>query len=920
MAEFPEAQIQDVADRIRNLIEYHGASLVEAKAAAIKQLLENPWGAPPPEVAQALAEAGAARHQAGLNPMKWEGYHPLAKTGYWYPGPKSAPEAAKFWLGLKPSLPKSSLEAIDLRSTDIVGRLENPAGTKPIGTRGLVLGNVQSGKTTSFMSVIAKAADAGYRFFIVLTGMTNSLREQTQDRLNRHLVDPTSSHWIRLTTDEEDFIETKNADSFLGQHHDMKLIAVVKKNATVLKRLNKWLDGASEQTLAQTPILIIDDEADQASINTSDKSVTGINRQLRRLVKRRRAAYLAYTATPFANLLVDTTETEDIYPRSFVQTLPVADAYFGAERLFGRPGFADEDDIAPVLDVIREIEPEEVSKVRPPSLKHIDNWEAGAGPALVESLRWFVLGTAARRHRQGEATHSTMLIHTAMYALAHDRMRRLTADLLDELREGVSARKAVLLTELEEQWERELGKVDPERLGYERVSFATLLPEVEKVLESARVIMDNYASEDRLVYKDDDPQTVIVVGGNTLSRGLTLEGLVSSYFVRNASAYDTLLQMGRWFGYRVGWEDLPRIWMTDELRGWFRDLALVEFEVRDEIEMLVAQGMRPADIGIRIRQHPAMAITSAAKMRHAVTARVSYSGSRPQTVLFDLDNETLLDENLDAAAKLATEAAAVQKVEQMKGGYGFRDVPVETVTHFLKRYRVPAGTKALDVEGMLKYIELHRDSDELKLWNVVFVSPADSPNRPSRAVGPIEKVNLVTRAKVADGAFGDASSIRALMSEADLDADAEPQGGMKAAVLNEEAVQDAPASDGADDPDEPDAEAKVDKARRRSASLAAALDWRREHLGNKPVLLVYHIDRNSKAQQTPNSARVDLEAVEDVVGVALIFPVSEQLEAMVNYVSANVVDELADNSREDEAADIEAAEEASELEVKGSSS
>src|SRR5207244_2904076 len=228
---------------------------------------------------------------------------------------------------------------LDAASTKIVSLL-SPPGAGSIRTRGLVVGHVQSGKTANFTSVISKAADTGYRFFLVLSGLSNALRNQTQKRLEQDLVALQPEDWITITEATRDFRQTINVNAFLSERQASKVLGVVKKNAGRLRRLRDWLRGARDEVLRACPILVVDDEADQASPNSHPDPVqrTAINRLIvELLLSLPKAAYVGYTATPFANLFIDPALEEDLYRRHFIVDLSRAEDYFSPERIVG-PG------------------------------------------------------------------------------------------------------------------------------------------------------------------------------------------------------------------------------------------------------------------------------------------------------------------------------------------------------------------------------------------------------------------------------------------------------------------------------------------------------------------------------------------------------------------------------------------------------
>ena len=217
---------------------------------------------------------------------------------------------------------------------------------------------------------------------------------------------------------------------------------------------------------------------------------------------------------------------------------------------------------------------------------------------------------------------------------------------------------------MEELWRSESERVPSSDFGLEPVAWRDVAALLPVVAEAVEVITDNSRTpkDERLNFDDRNPRVIVAVGGNTLSRGLTLEGLSVSFFVRTASAYDTLLQMGRWFGYRNGYADLTRLWLTDEMREWFHHLATVEQEIRFDVERFETEHVTPEELGIRLRTHPKLAITAAAKMQHARTADASYSGRRLQTILFNHRDRHWLLGNLQAGRALidAAEGSTVR--------------------------------------------------------------------------------------------------------------------------------------------------------------------------------------------------------------------------------------------------------------------
>lgn len=833
-----------------------------ARTGSVEQAVASlhRMGAPRAKVATAAEEfrREAAKLRASSTPAAL--IAPETIAGGWYLGAgEHDPRWHRVRSRLARGMDEGSVKSVDAASDKIVSLLSAPS-IGAFSTRGLVLGNVQSGKTTSFISVMAKAADAGYRLFIVLSGTTDSLRDQTQNRIDTVLIsgDP---GWVPLTARGADVSEDPRGASGALLAASKRYVMVVKKQPDRLRNVRDWLRGAGSLIMQKTPILVIDDEADSASIDVGEEGQRSvINGLIRDILDHPRAAYLAYTATPFANLLIDPGDENGLYPRDFIVDLQTPPQYFGAERIFGRSELSsEEDDRFDGLDVIRTIEPDEARRMASAGAD-------GRPAALAAACRWFLLATAARRVRSGERADSSMLVHTSMLADTHLQTRRDVDAIIADIRKRLDEIRDDELGRLREQYETEALSVPAEEFGNAAIRFDDLTETLLEVASEVRVIVDDYQSADRLAYVDGEPQTVIVVGGNTLSRGLTLEGLCASYFVRTSKTYDALLQMGRWFGYRAGYEDVCRIWMPDELSAWFRDLALVEAEIRHEIRRFEREGVTPERVGVRIRQHPAMAITSAAKSRHAVSAQMSYSQARAQTVLFPRRDAEWLQHNIAATRRFA-QAVSRRGVPQSEFRYqrvGFRRVPADLVIGFLRDYRIHERSQSLRADLVERYITGENEVGALTEWNVVFLQrQVDPPSAQSSLDLGLERpVRLANRSPIAGGDRS-VANLKSIISTDDRLADLDIGPAEVAAVLEDDRT----------DPDD-------------IRYLAA-----RERLGvTEGLLCVHAIDRDSTPDLTRANRhglrRVGLHAIEHLVGISMFFPTSAREESSVGYVTA----------------------------------
>ncbi|MBX3077977.1 MAG: hypothetical protein KF692_01925 [Cryobacterium sp.] len=755
---------------------------------------------------------------------------------------------------LRGDLDAVAVESVNRASAKVVSLLPAPGSAK-FSSAGLVLGNVQSGKTTNFIAVAAKAADVGYRLIIVLSGTTDSLRMQTQERVDKFLT-AGGSDWLSLTDLNNDFAaDPKHAASLLLQK-SRTAILVVKKQTDRLRLLRDWLKIAGPILMRNTAILIIDDEADSASIDVGENSPSTINGLIRELLDHPKTAYLAYTATPFANLLSDPSDPKGLYPRDFIVDLPAPESYFGAERVFGRHGLPDEEGGgSDGMDVVRFVGSDEEDRVRSSASAP----DPLTDPGLSSAVRWFLMATSARRARSGEVEHSTMLIHTTMEISRH----RATAAALDaaiaDIRVLIGKRDEVLFKTMKAQWESEQPRVPASSFGRAPVGFDDMIKHIEAVANKVRVVVDNSESADRLRYDKENPATAIVVGGNTLSRGLTLNGLCSSYFVRSSNSYDTLLQMGRWFGYRDGYEDLWRVWMPEKLSEWFRDLALVEAEIRQDIREAAREGLTPDRVGVRIRLHPSMAITRGGQGRFGVLTDVSYSRAAVQTIFFPRTDAAWLRNNIEATRRLIGRLVESDSSEtEFAGGRtGFRDVPASEILGFLEDYRVHRRSERMRTSMLTKYIRHELDAGVLGSWNVVVMSkPADGEGR-SIGLGWVLPFSLFQRSRIRSSE-DDVADLKSIASITDRVADLSIGPAAALARAGEEESTDA-------------------------AYLRA-----KESLGMQEGLLcIYPIDANSvPGPQAGEMTRLPLSAADHVIGISMYFPQGATSDEGVAYVQA----------------------------------
>ncbi|MDP1862477.1 MAG: Z1 domain-containing protein [Thiobacillus sp.] len=632
--------------------------------------------------------------------------------------------------------------ALDKVTDEILDLMGNPDGEAGWPRRGLVMGDVQSGKTSNYTGLICKAADAGYKLVILLTGTLESLRRQTQERLdagfvgldssgvvnrNRHrreigvgLVNGARAAGVFTSTVGDFKAVTVNQLGFKLRDYKEPVLLVVKKNKRILENLTDWLVtyNASQGGQINLPLLLIDDEADNASVNTNPAKATAINASIRSLLKVfPRSSYVGFTATPFANVFInpDTTNDmigDDLFPRDFIYALDAPTNYVGAGLIFG--------DDSP-LDCLRHID--DAEPYFPPGQKS-DSTIVEVPPSLTDALRCFLVVNTIMDLRKGMPKHRSMLINVSHYTLIQNQVRDILEELLRKMQEDirnyaslpvVQALKNGTLASLHDVYQREYtGSGSTWAEVQAALTAATLPIEIRAVNQKTGAASLNYA-----LYKDNGLR-VVAVGGNSLARGLTLEGLCISYFHRGTQMYDALLQMGRWFGYRAGYEDLFRIWLTEESANWYSHISEATDELRAEIRRMQLSRLKPIDFGLRVRAHPdSLMITARNKMRDSekFVHMMSISKEALESTRL-LQDPTVILGNFKAAQKLAEQVVASSAVKEATRNYpAWKGVDKSLIVEFLRRYVSHPLNLKLQSESLADFIEATDDPKLLK-WDV----------------------------------------------------------------------------------------------------------------------------------------------------------------------------------------------------------
>lgn len=592
----------------------------------------------------------------------------------------------------------------------ILGLLQDPISEGTWNRRGLVIGHVQSGKTANYMGVIAKAADTGYKFIIVIAGIHNNLRKQTQERIDEGFIgrssDPSNRinigvglnagypHPATLTNINDDFNE--NTAARMGwQLNDFSkpIILVIKKNVRTLDALHKWLkamNARGDGRISDVPMLMIDDEADNASINTNKEDIkpTRTNAAIRTILGLfTKSCYVGYTATPFANIFInpdayDPEAREELFPKDFIYSLDAPTTYFGPDKVF-----LDDATSSVILKSIDDCE-----DYLPHSLKNCSP-VAELPPSLYRALDQFIVARTIRNLRKQERKHCSMLINVSRFVSVQREVKGFIGLRVDKLRDAVKA-NYMMPEEISAKNAYMVGL----RAAFESEFAGSGLTwvEVKRALwgafENLRTYVVNSKSDEVLDYgryqRDGIGLTAIAIGGLSLSRGLTIEGLTISYMYRNTRMYDTLMQMGRWFGYRPGFEDLCRVHLPQGSINWYSHIARASEELRQQIRRMRKVGLSPKDFGLYVQSHPdSLLITAANKMRSGekVTLNQNFTGKLIESTLLSLDSK--INEANEALIEEYWRSQFGGTIENTDKGWFIPDVDVEKIEEFLTRFK-----------------------------------------------------------------------------------------------------------------------------------------------------------------------------------------------------------------------------------------
>ena len=670
-----------------------------------------------------------------------------------------------------------SIDNIERASQKVISQLSIDTDQKqPV--RGMVVGNVQSGKTANMAGVISMAEDFGFNLFIVLSGTIDSLRKQTQDRL----ISDLNSANCNLNFKALPSLSAKTEAGFrlqdlnLNEGDKDRYLYVCLKNTTRLKDLLVWLNQ-DKYKKQQLKIVLLDDEADQAGVNTAnmDKNlVSKINKQIKAIVfgqnyefidstPYKAMNYIGYTATPYANFLNEATDAS-LYPCNFILTLNSPEEYIGPQQIFGL------DDVNAGLPIVNEIVDDEVKDVGAISYD-----PANMPFGLKSAIHWFICTVACFRFWKLEKP-VTMLIHTSQVVAKHELMAKTideyithlaSLDYLQMLEETYIDQKTKLNIE---KFKEEMPDFPNDQQINEYPEFKDLVPYINQVVsigtqhilldedetkfeygEGLHLCIDNCKNNHildenmvlRLIYPDKkiDAEIIkkspafIVVGGATLSRGLTLEGLTTSYFLRSTVLADALMQMGRWFGFRKNYELLPRLWLSGRTIEQFKFLTVLDTDLREEIHNMESLRLSPKEYGPRLDTFPSfkyLQATSKNKRQSSYEIEQDFANKKGQTTKFFGDNETII-KNFKFAKEFVDNLGPINKEKIMSlNNYYITDrnvpniwfnVPYENVIELLGNLKYPEQSALIsDKNETMKWFKKQFDNGYLTNFNVILAS------------------------------------------------------------------------------------------------------------------------------------------------------------------------------------------------------
>lgn len=697
-----------------------------------------------------------------------------------------------FWNKYKALLlanPSFNIKSINLLDEDTLPNIMNCLGNpndKFDGKRfrrGLVIGDVQSGKTATYSGLICKAADAGYKVVILLAGITESLRQQTQERIDESIIGITYKKQGRsvlppqrvgVGKDNQELRATSFTsciNDFIGNHDKIAMslnsqkslvVFVIKKNVSVLQKLYKWL---KEQNLdavkgyIDIPMLLIDDEADNASVNTKkdETDPTKTNRLIRQICTLfKDTTYVGFTATPFANVFidpdsVDSMKNADLFPEHFIYALEAPSNYVSAQKIFYPEGqyyhnlryITDIDEPDYTSEEYLDMVDNDIESLNSGGFyyRHKKEWNGKLPKSLEDAILCFYIANAIRDLRGQHSAPRSMLINMSRFIKVQrvitEHVEQIHERAFDEIRfnftETTSENKKLpIYQRFDVLWKKHFSHITD--ITFERViEKHTIMAAIEKI---KIMVVNGSKQSSNLDYRTNKSMRVIAVGGLALSRGLTLEGLLVSYFYRNTSTFDVLMQMGRWFGYRNGYDDIFQIWTNQTSAEWYAEIARSSQELKDNIKNMYDQRLTPKDFGIKVRDNcDELQITASNKMRTAqrLDLRYSFYGNIYDTpyVSFNIEHNrknlketrVLVDTLFKGGYNLRYTDIVGKASKDVNSPYDnssrfFENIPKETIISFLEKIKCSMANGNFNIQNILEFLN-DENNTGIENWDVV---------------------------------------------------------------------------------------------------------------------------------------------------------------------------------------------------------
>ncbi len=629
-------------------------------------------------------------------------------------------------------LPPEVVKTIDEDTDRIIDNIGNPKLDK-FDIYGMVVGHVQSGKTSNYASVICKAADAGYKFIVVIAGDKKNLRNQTQKRINEAFIGKNvenktvgvglisnikSKLPISLTTIEKDFNikdADKNSQGINFDNITSPILLVIKKNTSTLTNVISWLKNQYKNKIPEHSMLIIDDESDYASINTKEvDDPTTINRKIRALLGIfHKSSYVAYTATPYANIFIDHQVEElekikidnknkdldiskDLFPRDFIYALDAPTNYFGARKIF----LENRDKYIIEIDDYEDMIP----------IKHKKDDELVDLPlSLYEAINVFLLNVAIRHLRGDNNKHNSMLIHISRFSNIHSKIALLVQNFLEPIKEDIRVYGKLTNANEQSQNIKRLFEIYQKNFKNIEFTFDEVIKKLSNIISTVVIREEHQNSKTRIEYRDDIPSNIIAIGGTSLSRGFTLEGLSVSYFIRSTVFYDTLMQMGRWFGYRMGYEDLCKIYIPYSIAEYFTQIIEATEELMNNFKEMAKENKTPLDFGLAVKQHPDSLLQVTARNKRKNTEKILHTmnlnGMLKESVRFD-KNIQIHKNNLEVLKNIVQKLSKDYK--KRSNYYIWRSIDKNVIQEFIKEFKMyqkDSLDMLMPIDFIKKYLE-----------------------------------------------------------------------------------------------------------------------------------------------------------------------------------------------------------------------